>query len=201
MSTLQVMVAWVSLLLLSPGALLSQSQQAVTAFVNVNVIPMDRERVLEGHTVVIRGRRIIALGPHSSTEVPDGATRIDGRGKYLAPGLAEMHAHIPPGDASDPDVERVLFLYVANGVTVVRGMLGHPSHLTLKQRVQSGDLLAPTIYTSGPSLNGRSVPTPQAAARAVTEQHAAGYDFLKIHPGVRRAVFDTLVATAKRLGM
>ena len=201
MSTRPVRLSWLSLLLLTPGALLSQSQQAATAFVNVNVIPMDRERVLEDQTVVIQDRRIIALGPHSSTQIPNGATRIDGRDKYLIPGLAEMHAHIPAGSVGDSDVQRVLFLYVANGVTVVRGMLGHPSHLELKERVLSDDVLAPTIYTSGPSLNGRSIPTPTAAARAVTEQHAAGYDFLKIHPGVRRAVFDTLAATAKRLGM
>ncbi len=190
-----------SLLLLTPGTSPSQSRKAVTAFVNVNVIPMDRERVLEDQTVFIQDRRIIALGPHSSIEIPNGTTRIDGRGKYLIPGLGEMHAHIPVGAVSDSDVERVLFLYVANGVTVVRGMLGHPSHLELKQRVLSDDVLAPTIYTSGPSLNGRSVPTPAAAARAVSEQHAAGYDFLKIHPGVKRAVFDSLAATAKRLGM
>src|SRR6185503_14787985 len=59
----------------------------------------------------------------------------------------------------------------------------------------------PTIYTSGPSLNGTSVPTPGAAARMVAEQKAAGYDFLKIHPGIGGEAFDTLAATARRLGI
>jgi hypothetical protein len=81
----------------------------------------------------------------------------------------------------------------------VRGMLGHPSHLPLRARAARDELVSPTIYTSGPSLNGKSIPTTEAAARAVREQKEAGYDFLKIHPGIRREVFDTLAATARRL--
>ena len=67
----------------------------VVAFVNVTVIPMDSERMLEGQTVVVRGERIVALGPADEVEVPDGALIIDGDGKYLMPGLAEMHGHVP----------------------------------------------------------------------------------------------------------
>jgi cytosine/adenosine deaminase-related metal-dependent hydrolase len=132
-------------------------------------------------------------------KVPQGGTRVDGRGKFLIPGLAEMHAHIPGGDAPDSVVERTLFLYVAGGITTVRGMLGHPRHLELRARAARGELVSPTIYTSGPSLNGNSVPTPDAAAKAVREQKEAGYDFLKIHPGIRREAFDTLAATAQRV--
>jgi hypothetical protein len=126
---------------------------------------------------------------------------VDGRGKFLIPGLAEMHAHIPGGQAPDSVVERTLFLYVAGGITTVRGMLGHPTHLALRARAAKNQLISPTIYTSGPSLNGKSAPTPESAARMVTEQKAAGYDFLKIHPGLKRDVFDTLAATAQRVGI
>jgi hypothetical protein len=80
-------------------------------------------------------------------------------------------------------------------------MLGHPRHLDLRARAARNELLSPTIYTSGPSLNGNSVPTPGAAARIVAEQKAAGYDFLKIHPGIAGEVFDTLAATAQRVGI
>jgi dihydroorotase-like cyclic amidohydrolase len=59
-------------------------------------------------------------------KVPEDGARVDGRGKYLIPGLAEMHAHIPGGQAADTIVERTLFLYVAGGITTIRGMLGHP---------------------------------------------------------------------------
>ena len=67
------------------------------AFVNVSVVPMDRDRILSGQTVVVEGDRITALGSTGSVTIPAGAVRIDGRGKFLIPGLAEMHAHIPPG--------------------------------------------------------------------------------------------------------
>jgi imidazolonepropionase-like amidohydrolase len=174
---------------------------AVTAFVDVTVIPMDRERRLPGQTVVVRGDRIVALGPTARVRVPEGATRVEGKGKFLIPGLAEMHAHIPGGQASDSAVERTLFLYVAGGLTTIRGMLGHPRHLVLRERAARGELLSPTIYAAGPSLNGTSVPDPAAARKAAIEQKDAGYDLLKIHPGINRESFDTLVATARRVGI
>jgi imidazolonepropionase-like amidohydrolase len=177
----------------------TRAPDSVVAFVDVTVIPMDRERALPGQTVVVRGGRISAIGPSSGVKPPRGSRVVNGRGKFLIPGLAEMHAHIPGGEVPDSIVERTLFLYVSRGITTVRGMLGHPRHLDLRARVARGALLSPTIYTSGPSLNGNSVPTPGAAARIVAEQKAAGYDFLKIHPGIHGEVFDTLAATAQRL--
>jgi Amidohydrolase family len=171
---------------------------SVVAFVNVGVVPMDRDRVLTGQTVIVRGGRISAVGPADQVKVPAGSSRIEGRGKFLMPGLAEMHAHIPGGNQPDSIVERVLFLYVSRGVTTIRGMLGHPKHLALREQAAGGKILSPTIYTSGPSLNGNSVPDAATAARLVTEQKAAGYDFLKIHPGISREAFDTLAATAHR---
>jgi imidazolonepropionase-like amidohydrolase len=112
-----------------------------------------------------------------------------------------MHAHVPGGQASDADIERVLFMYVAHGITTARSMLGHPRHLPLRARLASGDALGPRLYTSGPSFNGNSVPTAEAADRMVREQKDAGYDFLKIHPGVKRDVFDTLASTATAVGI
>jgi imidazolonepropionase-like amidohydrolase len=170
------------------------------AFVGVDVVPMDSERVLRNQTVVVRDGRIVAVGPAGRTSVPADAQRVEGRGRYLMPGLAEMHAHIP-GPQDPRFTENVLFLYVSNGVTFARGMLGHPSHLELRERAERGDLIAPTIYTSGPSFNGNSAPTPETAERMVREQKAAGYDFLKLHPGLSRPVFDRIVATAREVGI
>jgi len=187
-----------TLLLCAPPVAAADS---VFVFVDVTVIPMDRERALRGHTVVVRGDRIVAMGPTGRVKVPAGSRKIEGRGKFLLPGLAEMHAHIPGGQVPDSMVERTLFLYVSRGVTTIRGMLGDPRHLDLRARAARGELLSPTIYTSGPSLNGNSIPTPGAAARVVAEQKAAGYDFLKIHPGINGEVFDTLAATAQRVGI
>ena len=183
------------------GVAPSAGPDTAIAFVDVTVIPMDRQQELPHQTVVVRDGRISAMGPSSRIAVPAGSGRIDGRGKFLMPGLAEMHAHIPSGEQPDSVIERTLFMHVAGGITTIRGMLGHPKHLELRARAARGELLSPTIYTSGPSFNGNSVPTPEVAARMVTEQKAAGYDFLKIHPGIRSEVFDTLAAAARRAGI
>lgn len=172
---------------------------------HVTVIPMDAERSLADHTVVLRGRRIAALGPSATTPTPDGALRIDGRGRYLIPGLAEMHGHFLGPQAvlelGDAYADRLLFLNVACGVTTVRGMLGGPRDLRVREEIARGERLGPQILVAGPSLNGTSVPTVEAAWRVVTEQRAAGYDLLKIHPGVPRDAFDAVVETAQREGI
>ncbi len=170
------------------------------AFVDVTVIPLDRNRTLEHMTVIVKDGCIEQMGPAARLTVPAQATRIDGTGRYLIPGLAEMHAHVPSPQSGTMDyAHEVLFLYVANGITTIRGMLGHPAHLTLREEIAKGEVLGPRLWTSGPSVNGNSVATTQAARQAVTEQKRAGYDFIKIHPGLSRAVFDTLDAVADRM--
>ena len=167
------------------------------AIEDVSVIPMDRERVLTEQTVLVRDGRIAAIAAAASTSVPPGATRIDGRGRFLIPALAEMHAHIPGGGAV-AEAERVLFMYVANGIGTIRSMLGDPGHLQLIESARRGEIVATTMYLSGPSLNGQTAPTPDAATARVIEQKNAGYDLLKIHPGVPRGGFDALAAAAGR---
>ena len=132
-----------------------------TAFVNVNVIPMTGETVEAAQTVIVTDGFITGIGDVQVTPVPDDALIIDGTDRYLMPGLAEMHGHVPGG--SSGNLERILGLYVANGITTVRGMLGQPSHLAMREQIASGELLGPRLITSGPSLNGWSVSnTPQA---------------------------------------
>lgn len=172
------------------------AQEGVTVFQDVNVIPMDEERVLTGYNVVVRNGRIAEMGPAASTAVPQGATVVEASGKYLIPGLAEMHAHIPTPQGGQAAVDRTVFLYVAGGVTTIRGMLGHPSHLELRERSARNEIVAPRIFTSGPSFGGGSASDPAAAAAMVREQKTAGYDFLKLHPGLSRPVFDAIVEAA-----
>ena len=81
-----------------------------------------------------------------------------------------MHGHLTGGN--DALNERILLLSVARGITTVRGMLGHPSHLVLRERVRKGELLGPTIYTSGPSLNGNTVPDAASAEKLATTRSA-----------------------------
>ena len=177
----------------------------VLAIENVTVIPMDSQRALKDHTVVVEGRRITAVGPTASTKVPDGATRIDGRGKFLLPGLTEMHAHFPGPQqiqaAGEALADRFLYLNVACGVTTLRGMIGGPRDLRVREEVARGVRLGPQIFTAGPSVNGTSVPDARAAWKQITEQRAAGYDLVKIHPGVPLAAYDEVVKTAKAEGI
>ena len=187
-------------------ALSARAQQApaggaVTAFVGVSVVPMDRERVLPNQTVIVRGDRIAAVGPTGRVAVPAGATRVDGRGKFLLPGLAEMHGHIPPPSAPAELTENVLFLYVANGITTVRGMLGAPGQLQLRERVRSGAIVAPNLYLAGPSFSGNSVNSPADAERMVRAQQAEGWDLLKVHPGLTRDEYDAMARTAREVGI
>jgi imidazolonepropionase-like amidohydrolase len=177
----------------------SEAQQQVVAFVNVNVVPFDRERILPAQTVVVRDGRIAEIGPADKTKVPAGALQIDGRGKYLMPGLADMHVHLYPGAGQPDDLTSQQFqLFLANGVTTIRNMIGKPEHVALRDRVAKGDLLGPTIYTAGPPLLGNNVPTPEAAERAVVDQKKAGYDLLKVHEGLSPETYAAIVATAKR---
>lgn len=173
------------------------AQEAVVAIERVNVIPMDRERVVSAQTVLIRGDRIADIGGANQVAVPAGATRVDGNGRFLIPALAEMHAHVPAGGAAG-QAERVLFLYVAGGIGTIRSMLGDPSHFALRDRAMRGEIVAPRMYLSGPSFNGQTAATATASAARVADQKQAGYDLLKIHPGVPRAGFDALAAAADR---
>jgi imidazolonepropionase-like amidohydrolase len=178
-----------------------RSQEPVVAFVDVNVVPMNQVGVLEHQTVIVRGTRIAELGPAARVRAPAGATTVSGSGKYLMPGFAEMHGHFPNPNAGPELTENVLFLYVANGVTTVRGMQGQLPHLELKARIARGELLGPRLWVPGPALSGNSAPTPEVGRRIVEEQQAAGFDHLKIHEGLSRETYDTIVATAKRVGL
>ena len=185
----------ISLLLASASPASAES----TAIVNVNVIPMTSETVLGARTVIVTDGEIVVIGDVVDTAVPADAVVVDGTDRFLIPGLFEMHGHLP--NVNSDRLDRILHLYVANGITTVRGMLGQPPHLDLRDALQKGDRLGPRLYTSGRSLNGRSVTSPERAISMVERQHAAGYDFLKIHPGLTREEFDAMAAAANRLGM
>lgn len=188
-------------LTLQGSVLPKPAQEPVVAFVDVHVIPMNRDGVLDHQTVIVRGNRIAEMGPAAQVKAPAGAITVDGRGKYLMPGLGEMHGHLPHPAAGPELTENVLFLYLANGVTTVRGMQGSLPHLELKARIARGELLGPRLWVPGPALSGNAAPTPESGRRLVEEQQAAGFDHLKIQEGLSRETYDTIVATAKRLGM
>lgn len=178
--------------------LLINSQQREVVFRNVNIIPMDKEQVIEKQTVVVKNGRITGMGNAAAIKYSKDAMVVDASGKFLIPGLAEMHAHMPPVDDLEP-MKEVLFLFAANGITTIRGMLGHPRHLELRSRIKTGEIIGPRFYTSGPSFNGQSIKTDTDAIELVRKQKTEGYDFLKLHPGLTKATFAAIEKTAEEL--
>ena len=179
---------------------------ALVAFENVNLIPMEGERVVADQTVIVRDGLIEAIGDSDQMLIPEGALVIDGRDQYLMPGLVDMHVHI--------QYENDMLLLVANGVTGVRNMwgntgkmlrIGMPNQLKLRQQIQNGELLGPTIYTAGPAMEGQPsfhplaevFPNPEGAAQSVAWQKAQGYDFVKVYDHLSPETYQAILDTAR----
>jgi hypothetical protein len=156
----------------------SRSTQ-VTAFTNVNVIPMDSEITLRRQTVVVQNGLITAVGPSASTPIPVGTNVIDGGGGYLMPGLADMHIHLDHTPGLPEFWEAPL--YLSYGITTVLNLRGFPMDLELRKRILNGQLLAPNLYTSGEFVDEPRIRTPDEAEREVTSQFRAGYEVIKYH--------------------
>jgi imidazolonepropionase-like amidohydrolase len=165
---------------------------------NVVVADPSQKETQANADVLVRDGRIVAVGKSGMLKAGD-ATVVDGGGRYLIPGLSEMHAHVPPPENQREVAEDQLKLYVANGVTTIRGMLGAPWHIGLRRDIASGKVLGPRFFAGAPSLNGNSAADAATATRLVKEFDAAGFDFLKLHPGLKREVFDAIVVTAREV--
>lgn len=170
------------------------------ALVGATVVPMNREGTLADHTVVVRGDRIVMVAPASTIDARE-AMVIDAKGKWIVPGLADMHVHT----WSDRDFA----MYLLNGVTTVRDMYGSPQHLEWRAALQSGTLVGPTLITSGPIVDGDPptwpgstvVTTADAARAAVRAQKQAGYDFIKVYSGLTVEAYEAIVTEAKAQGI
>jgi imidazolonepropionase-like amidohydrolase len=172
-----------------------------TAITDVNVVPMTRDTVLRGTTVLVVDGRVAAIG--NDVAIPRGARRVDGRGKYLIPGLAVVHSHLYSDDAlADSLAPAELGVMLANGITSARLMIGTPEQLALRRRVRSGEVLGPQLWVASPQLAGKQYPnglvasTPDEARAAVRTVADAGYDFVKLTLGITPEVYDAIVNEA-----
>jgi len=128
----------------------SRRNQRTVAFTGVTVIPMDSERLLRSHTVIVEGGRIASIGPDQTLAVPANAKVIDGNDVFLLPGLANMHAHLMEFD-TDP---RHLALYLAGGVCTIRSLNSRKEIFEWREKIADGDWIGPTILMSGPVIVG-----------------------------------------------
>lgn len=198
-----------SLILLAVSAAVGQSNpldSKTTAFVGVNVIPMDKERVLQNQTVIVKNGLIAEIGDAKKIKVPKDAQIVDAKGKYLIPGLVDMHTHLLSDGDDYPDsiAEDELRVMVANGVTTIRFMIGTPEQLVMRAKSAKGEITAPTIYSASPHLTGKEqgnnfvVNTTEEAREAVRKSKAAGYDFIKITTFIKPEVYEAAVDEAAK---
>lgn len=168
---------------------------------NVVVISMETSSVEENQSVFLNGGVIVEIALSNEYSASTDTTVIDGTGKYLIPGLADMHVHVW-GESELP-------LYVANGITLVRNMWGEATTLAMRERVESGEVIGPRIVTAGRLVDGdpprwgeySGVATSPDEARALMdEQHHAGFDFFKIYNGLSAETFDSISAYSQQIG-
>lgn len=170
----------------------------VIAITEVSVVPMHRPGVVPSQTVLIAGDRILRLGDSADVEVPADAIRIDGRGRYLMPALADLHVHLR--DASEADLRA----YLEAGVTTVREMNGREHLLTWRRRIEAGSLLGPRMFVASPTIGNWSspregFPTPETAAEAharVQRFKNEGYDFIKVYSFVPAPIYRAILSAA-----
>ena len=168
-------------------------------FSHVNVIAMTGgEAVLADQTVLVQSGKILQLGSSGTVTPPANALQIDGAGKYLIPGLADLHVHLFSSDDLLP--------YVAHGVTTVLNMDGSPAHLVWRQQVRDGKLIGPAIYTAGPTTDGypplnemfATAENPEIARALIRDTKHAGYDCIKVYGTLRPDVFRGILESAER---
>lgn len=179
------------------------------AIVGASVITMASPgAVLRNATVLVRDGRIAAVGPAGRVAVPPGVRRIDGRGKFVIPGLTDMHAHLYADEWVPDSVGRYeLGVFLANGVTTARLMIGTPLHQTLRRAIEAGGVPGPQLWIASPELSGqkqahgRQVTTPDAARQAVREVADSGFDFVKVTTDISPEVYDAILAEAASRGI
>ena len=174
---------------------------------HIGVVDVIAGRVQPDMTVEIAGRTIASVKPASDVRIRRDARIVDGRGKYLIPGLWDMHVHLswPPGAAAIS-----LPVLVANGVLGVRDMHSIlPVIDSIRREVVSGKQIGPRLFIAGPALDGpnsylpvaRIVNTPEEARRAVHELKAGGVDFIKVYSSLPRDLYYAIAAEAKSEGI
>lgn len=181
---------------------------STTAFVNVTVIPMDRERLINNQTVIVRDGVVSEIGDVSKVKIPEGSYRVEGKGKFLIPGLSDMHVHLySDEDMPDSMASDEFMVMVANGVTSIRMMCGTPELLEHRAKIEKGEMIGPRLFVASPQLVGRKRPngfhvtTGEQAREAVRKSNASGYDYIKFTDFITLEVYDAGVDEAKKQGI
>ena len=176
----------------------------VLVIAHATVIDATNPAPRRDQTIVVSGARIVAVGPYATTARPANARVIDASGKFVIPGLWDMHTHtdVPEGRAT-------LAAYVVSGVTGIRDMVGRWDTLTTWRReIFAGKLIGPRIYASGPYLEGNPQPLPHIVVKSpadarngVDSLKKLGVDVIKLHTGLSRESFFAAARRAREVNM
>jgi imidazolonepropionase-like amidohydrolase len=186
----------------------------VIAFINVSVVDPESDSLQRDMSVLVNGNRIMAVRPASAGPPPRGATVIDGRGKYLMPGLWDAHVHVMTGPDSGLGMierarDRFFPQFLTYGVTSIRDMGSYGDSMeVLRGKIRDGAILGPRIIAGGrliaglnpwapPSPHSILVTSPDSARAAVEQVRAEGGDFIKAHDMLSRAAFLEVAAAAR----
>jgi imidazolonepropionase-like amidohydrolase len=180
--------------------------RADLAITHVDVVAVTDGSIRSDQTVLISANRIAAVAPSRELTVPAGAQVIDGRGRYLIPGLWDMHAHA----ASEDRVESFARLLVANGITGYRDPFGSlQAAAEAGAAIAAGELTGPRIIVAGNLMDGppggvpgaRIASTPEEGRRTVDSLHAAGAPFIKVYSLLPPATYFAIAERSRELGV
>ena len=161
---------------------------------NTNVITMTKDTVQPNKMVYLENGKIKKIGDSLNIK---NATIIDAKGKYLTPGLIDMHVHV--WDRYE------LGLYLSYGVTSIRNLWGRPMHLRIKKEINTNELIAPNFYTTSPKLTGPEfmgddninlTSTKEAKAKIISYKER-GFDFIKTYYGITEDIFGAVIEQSK----
>jgi imidazolonepropionase-like amidohydrolase len=191
------------------------SAQTITVIEHVNVVPMTvNGGTLRDATVVIEKGRIVALdGP-----VPKGAKRISGKGKWLIPGLADMHVHVLSDGLPRPkkypteaptmffDTQDIMTPYIANGVTQILNLDAVPASVGQRNQIASGAVLGPhmalaAVINGGKSRGNIVANTASDGRQTVRDLKASGYDYIKVYTDLNAETYAAIVDEASKQGL
>jgi imidazolonepropionase-like amidohydrolase len=168
------------------------------------IMPMNNDHVLTGWTIVVRGGRITEMAPDGTVEIPGNATRISAGGRYVLPGLVDMHVHINAGD---------LRAYAQAGITTVRNMWAVPvlnaMHRDSGGGFVSDSVVSPTIYSTSPGIDGTPpywprttvLTDPTKADSLIAQFQHDGWHYIKLYTMLRLDVYDALIESIKARGL
>jgi hypothetical protein len=180
---------------------------------NVNIIPMTASKeLINNATVIIQNRKIVAI----NEAIPNNATIIEGKGKWLLPGLIDMHVHnLADVNFSNnfPTKGATLFtnnqdfmsLYITNGVTTVLELSARVEHFGQRNEIIKGNVIGPRVAMAflidGGEDSGNNANTPEEGRQTVRIAKAQGYEFIKVYSRLNQATFNAIVQEAQKQGM